>query len=134
MMSRTNLLLTGGSASKKNIRTQFWVLIGFSVVMFIIPISSNLKLLSALLGTVGFYILGGILQLISLVITILARRAIRKRDNIPTGCCGAVEDCCAGYWCGCCVTSQLMRQTADYGEVEGVCFSQTGLPDADDSV
>ena len=120
-MSRTNLLLTtGSSASKENVRTQFWVLSGFSVFLFIIWVLGHFKTLLSLLGTIGGYWIFTIaIQCITVVIITLARKAVRKRDNIPTGSCGPVEDCCAGYFCGCCVTSQLMRQTSDYGKVEG---------------
>ena len=119
-MSRTNLLLTGGSASKETIRTQFLVIIGLGVLNYILMTFSSFMLYT------GFFA-----QLISLGVFMFARMTIRKRDKIPTGSCGALEDCCAACFCSCCVTAQLMRQTADYGEVEGEWFTQTGLPVAD---
>jgi len=33
------------------------------------------------------------------------RIAIRRRYQIPPGCCGECDDCCCTFWCPCCTVS-----------------------------
>ena len=49
-------------------------------------------------------------SIISTCVLCNARRRIRDRDNIKTGGCGDIEDCCDTYWCGCCSLTQMFYQ------------------------
>lgn len=62
-----------------------------------------------------------------LVATIRTRMAVRAQHNIDQEACGGIEDCCCSYWCRCCVTTQMMRQTADYERQPAACCTETGL-------
>jgi len=55
------------------------------------------------------------------------RKAVRERDSIPVGKCGSFEDVCCAYWCGCCTTSQMARQTANYDDDQAAFFTSDGL-------
>lgn len=59
---------------------------------------------------------------------VVTRRNIRRRDEIPDGCCGIFDDCCGALFFPCCTISQMMRHTADYSVYRAVWISQTGLP------
>mmetsp|Transcript_26516 Transcript_26516/g.57478 ORF Transcript_26516/g.57478 Transcript_26516/m.57478 type:complete len:273 (-) Transcript_26516:127-945(-) len=67
--------------------------------------------------------------LYTLIVMIKVRRSIREKYSIQPQRCGACEDCCAVFWCGCCTVAQMARHTADYNERRAVCCSSTGLPD-----
>ena len=59
------------------------------------------------------------------------RRVVRERDGIPPGACGACDDCCVSYWCGCCSLVQLLRQDLVTGETYRPCsVDATGETDA----
>lgn len=60
---------------------------------------------------------------------VITRRAIRKRENIPNGCCGPCDDCCVAALFPCCAVGQAMRHTANYNIYRAVWISTTGLPD-----
>lgn len=74
-------------------------------------------------------VVGTAFGLYSLVVMIKVRRSVRERYQIQTEKCGACEDCCCVFWCGCCTVSQMARHTADYEQRRAVCCSSTGLPD-----
>jgi len=59
--------------------------------------------------------------------TYKVRKHVRERDNISETRCVGFEDLCCALCCGCCTTSQLARQTADYDEEDAHWFSTTGL-------
>mmetsp|Transcript_12757 Transcript_12757/g.18758 ORF Transcript_12757/g.18758 Transcript_12757/m.18758 type:complete len:264 (-) Transcript_12757:204-995(-) len=63
-----------------------------------------------------------------LVTTCRTRKVVREQFNIPEKKCKGCEDCCCAFWCQCCVTMQMMRQTADYAAVDATCCTETGLP------
>jgi hypothetical protein len=67
---------------------------------------------------------------ISVVLLRNVRRTVRARQGIPEGnkCPAGCEDSCLSVFCGGCVAAQLLRQTADYDSVPGVCCSESGLP------
>ena len=65
------------------------------------------------------------------------RYQVRKRYEIPEsacargcccGCCRSCDDVCAAALCSCCVTSRMLRHTADYETYRGLCCSSNGLP------
>jgi len=59
---------------------------------------------------------------------VITRRYIKRRDRIPDGCCGGLDDCCVAAFFPFCTISQMMRHTANYRTYRAVWFSQTGLP------
>jgi hypothetical protein len=69
-----------------------------------------------------------------LIATLRTRMAVRVQHNIPEESCSGCEDCCCSYWCQCCVTMQMMRQTADYDKYTGYCCTETGLAQHVDAV
>lgn len=60
---------------------------------------------------------------------VITRRAIRKRENIPNGCCGPCDDCFVSALFPCCAIGQAMRHTANYNVYRAIWISTTGLPD-----
>lgn len=73
-----------------------------------------------------------------LAIGTMTRYAMRQKFSIPEEhCdgCGALEDCCCMYWCGCCSVIQMGRHTHDDKVYQGHCCTKTGLSkDAPDIV
>ena len=73
--------------------------------------------------------------LYSLIVMIKLRSYIRSQYRIPESTsCGAFEDCCCVFWCGCCTVAQMARHTANYDDAQGICCtgaccSPTGLPE-----
>ena len=77
---------------------------------------------------VGYGILGSLTTLVGLGSTAamtyfvcVARRNMRVRDDIPSGRCGAWEDCCVSYWCGWCSLVQMFRQDGITGRKYEAC-------------
>ena len=77
-------------------------------------------------GIVGS--IAGFLGLISAVATTYfvctSRRIMRERDQIPTGWCGGCDDCCVGWWCGCCALIQMFRQDSITGQKYRLCAEE----------
>ena len=76
-------------------------------------------------------IIGGVVGLFGLASSIAytyfictARRIVRERDKIPQGLCGACDDCCTSYWCGCCSLVQMFRQEKITGNEYKVCTQE----------
>jgi len=73
-----------------------------------------------------------------LYIIVCTRRAVRKRYEIQEENCtglvpcsidpGLCEDLACAFFCGCCTTAQLARQTTDYETQTAFCCSDNGLP------
>lgn len=55
------------------------------------------------------------------------RHHLRARENIPETRCFGCEDIFCAFFCGCCTTSQMARQTANYDEEDAYWLSNTGL-------
>ena len=51
----------------------------------------------------------------------VARRTLRKKENIQEGACGGCDDCCVSYWCGCCSLTQMFRQYNVTGQSYRTC-------------
>jgi len=83
-------------------------------------------------GPLWKYILYNIMTtsfgLYTLIVMIRLRAAVRAKYEIPTKCCGNMEDCCCVFFCGCCTVAQMSRQTCNYEEIQAVCCTDTGLP------
>jgi Cys-rich protein (TIGR01571 family) len=63
-----------------------------------------------------------------LVLVIRTRSLVREKYAIPEDHCTGCEDCCCGFFCGCCTISQMARHTADYDTYPATCCTTTGLP------
>lgn len=50
------------------------------------------------------------------IILCQVRQRIRLRDKLEPGCCGAADDCCTPFWCGCCAIIQMLRYEGITGE------------------
>lgn len=127
-LSRVNLCFTGERINKEKAKTQFYALCGITLLYLIIS-----SMYGATQSAFLYYILG-IIGFLATILVCLGRGAIRSRDKIPNACCGVAEDFCAAAFCSCCVTSQLMRHTCDYKDVQGGYFTYTGLPVEDSDV
>jgi hypothetical protein len=68
--------------------------------------------------------------LVSVFLVRNVRRAVRHKYSIPEGdsCPAGCEDTCCSMFCGACVASQLLRQTADYDSTPARCCTENGLP------
>ena len=75
-------------------------------------------------ATIGYAVFLGPFGLLSLILVIKIRAAIRSRDKIePSDCCKdcncfgtSCEDICCAYWCGPCVTCQMMQHEGMTGD------------------
>jgi len=67
-------------------------------------------------------------SLYSLYIIVCTRRAVRKRYEIQEENCIGCEDLACAFFCGCCTTAQLARQTTDYETHSAFCCTDNGLP------
>lgn len=70
-------------------------------------------------GVAGF--LGIVFSVVTTYFVCTARRIMRQRDAIPTGCCGDCDDCCTGWWCSCCALVQMFRQDGITSDRYRVC-------------
>jgi hypothetical protein len=77
----------------------------------------------------GLYLLSSVpMSIWGIWVMICLRRAVRKKYGIATGRLGQYEDCVCVTLCGCCVLSQLARQTADFeGQDRASCCSSNGI-------
>lgn len=63
------------------------------------------------------------------VVTMRARRYVRRKYGIPERCpCRDSEDCCCALCCTACTICQLARHTADYRTYAASYCSENGLP------
>ena len=73
--------------------------------------------------------ISGLLAFVSTVTTTIivcrARKAVRERDSIPPGSCGACDDCCVSYFCQCCALHQIFVQESVSSKNYKLC-SATG--------
>jgi hypothetical protein len=65
------------------------------------------------------------------------RKIMRTKYDVPASCfgdasccgdAGCWDDCCCTFWCGCCTTIQMARQTHDEEQYPYQCCTSTGLP------
>lgn len=109
-----------GTPVPKGERTQAWDTV--SAVFWVLFI----------LGLV-FPIFWTVLAIYTLVIVTLTRYKMRHKYSIPPskscGCCdGCLGDCCASYWCTCCVVTQMsVHVTPDLENARTRCCTSTGL-------
>lgn len=63
------------------------------------------------------------------IVSCCTRMNMRKQYNINPLCCGdnCCDDCCTTYFCNCCSTIQMIRQTHDENEYPYEMTSRTGL-------
>ena len=54
------------------------------------------------------------------------RETVRARYQIPEQYCSGCEDLCCSFFCGCCVTAQILRHTGNYETHPGACCTSTG--------
>ena len=117
--------------------TAFQILFALQVVFLV---------LNTLLSLLKFYTLSFVLYLIMyifiLIVTLLLRRYVRNKYQIPEtaccckegGCCHGCEDFCCAFWCGSCTICQLARHTADYHRHQAGCCTEDGLATGTPSV
>jgi Cys-rich protein (TIGR01571 family) len=72
-------------------------------------------------------IIGIVYTVFFLFVATLTRAYIRRKYNIPNGCCGPCDDFCCSFWCGTCSVCQMARHTADYATYPAACCTETGL-------
>jgi Cys-rich protein (TIGR01571 family) len=74
-----------------------------------------------------FMLIGNIVLLIVLILMIRVRSQFRHHYNIEGNC---LADCCTMWFCTCCASIQMLRQTHDEEEYSYTCCNcLTGLPD-----
>lgn len=78
--------------------------------------TSTVRVLGGISGALAFAS-----SIVSTYFVCTTRRAVRARDAIPEGACGACDDCCTAYWCGCCSLVQLLRQDKVTGAAYKPC-------------
>jgi Cys-rich protein (TIGR01571 family) len=84
-----------------------------------------------------FYrLIGWAFTIYTWVVLTRLRRSVRLVFEIPVRYkyLGQLEDFCIAFWCGCCAVSQMARQTCDYDEHSGACFSVTGVASSSDPI
>lgn len=133
-----NLIGTRGNESQATLTFFFIFSIAFIILVF------GPKILTSSLGIVmqspeganqTFMIVlpCSIATFFSFYLIVITRRAIRKRETIPNGCCGPCDDCCVAAVFPCCAVGQAMRHTANYNVYRAIWISTTGLPDGIES-
>jgi len=79
------------------------------------------------LGAYCYNILYSIMGIHLLILGTKTRKFIRRKYEIPAGCCGEIlEDFCCSLFCDCCSTAQMLRHTSDNNE-RADCCSSTGI-------
>jgi len=68
------------------------------------PASHHAEVMLGVSEMIGFM---SMLCVCAIVCTV--RAAVRRRDNIPSKCCGALEDCCCACCCNPCTQCMLLR-------------------------
>mmetsp|Transcript_2985 Transcript_2985/g.4352 ORF Transcript_2985/g.4352 Transcript_2985/m.4352 type:complete len:215 (+) Transcript_2985:88-732(+) len=111
VMTRNNLNFCGHPTSRENAQNTCMYL---SLFVF-------LTLL--LTGGVGDIVV----LVVLLVVGINARSYMRRKYDIPPGCCGCMDDCCCLCFCGCCTTIQMATHTHDHRQHPSACCTANGL-------
>jgi hypothetical protein len=84
---------------------------------------------TVMLGVSEFLGLLSMLCVCAIVCTV--RAAVRRRDNIPSNCCGAAEDCCCAFCCNPCTQCMLLRHEKESSPIGNDDYSvchPTALP------
>jgi hypothetical protein len=121
-MARLNLNILGRRGTKLQATLTFFFLFTlFSPIFYFGSQDTNSAQLQWILPS-------SIITFFLFYLIVVTRRNIRRRDEIPDGCCGIFDDCCGALFFPCFTISQMMRHTADYSVYRAVWISQTGLP------
>lgn len=119
--------------------TAFQILFAVQVVYLVVQ-----TVLSSVIGDTSGW--GGflyfVLYIFVLIVTMLLRRYVRNKYQIPEktcwckegGCCRGCEDFCCAFWCASCTICQLARHTADYHRHRAGCCTEDGLATGTPSV
>ncbi len=132
-MQRLNLTWLAEQApaaqAASTFRTAFWITIVYLVVRIPLAYSTPWITDEDILAIVsGLDQLIGLLWFVFVLVLITkTRQHIRAKYSIPEKECKGCEDCCCGFWCGCCTIAQMARHTADYENYAARCCSETGL-------
>ena len=112
---------------KSTFRTMLWILGAYWILTMLLSPSKSAE--ASFLQSVLYRLLGWALTIYTLVVLTKVRRQVRLLFDIPiqSRLLGQGEDVCLSFWCGCCVVSQLARQTCDYDEEKAAWWSSTGL-------
>ena len=132
-MQRLNLTWLADAApttrAVSTFRTAFWITIVYIVVR--IPLAYSKPFITdddtLHLILVLDQIIGLLWFVFVLVLITKTRKHIRDKYSINQKNCKGCEDCCCGFWCGCCTIAQMARHTADYENYAARCCSDTGL-------
>lgn len=87
------------------------------------PVPQSFVFVYFIYSTVGcFY------WVLSTIVLIRTRIAVRKRFGIAGDASDCLEDVCCSVACHCCVAAQLLRHTTDYERYPAELCSDTGVP------
>ena len=136
VMTRLKLNWRGEEAPTEEWVKTFPIFVGITIGYFVLSTifsPADLEDDSSLYSFIGVRVsfIGFVYGLFLFYITYKVRQHVRARDNIPETRCVGFEDLCCALCCGCCTTSQLARQTADYDHEDAYWFSKTGLKPAE---
>jgi len=134
VISRMQLTWCGQPGSFYSTSRSFMVIIMLVAAFFVYSTALELAALPYTMETTPLYMtilrLAGnlIFSVWSLYALCRTRQNVRARYQIPEKHCKGCEDFCCAFWCGCCVTAQMMRHTGEYENYPAVCCSKTGHP------
>jgi hypothetical protein len=117
LLTRMSLSWLGEPASPEQVANTFGIVVGIFIAFLVF----------------NFWIpfVGIIFLIYGLVYGTRLRKIFRTKYAVPASCfgdAGCWDDCCCTFWCGCCVTIQMARQTHDEEEYPYQCCTSTGLP------
>jgi hypothetical protein len=120
LLTRMRLDWCGKPATPTQVANTFGIVVGIFIAFLVL----------------NFWVpfIGLVFVIYNLVYGTRLRKKFRTTYNVPAslfgeGCCW--DDCCCMFWCGCCTTIQMARQTHDEEQYPYQCCTSNGLaPDA----
>lgn len=128
VMARLNLNILGRRGTKLQATLTFFFLFTLFFLIFYFGSKALDFDVENHINNTEWILPSSIITFFLFYLIVVTRRNIRRRDQIPDGCCGIFDDCCGAVFFPCCTISQMMRHTADYSVYRAVWISQTGLP------
>ena len=129
----TRLKLNACASPKQAVDT------GFTAFQILFALQVVSIVVNFLFSVVGYpflkYVFIIMMFIFILIVTLLLRRYVRNKYQIPEktccckedGCCSGYEDFCCAFWCAPCTICQLARHTADYHRHQAGCCTEDGL-------
>jgi hypothetical protein len=125
VMMRLKLNFLGCRASGGTLYQQtFWWVVAFWVIFLVL-------FFALVVREVALFVVICIWTIYFTIVSTNVRSTVRRKYSINpdcSDCCdGVLDDCCISFWCSCCSTIQMIRQTHDMSKYPYQCCTKTGL-------